>query len=183
MKNLSIPNPIAGVLPDKGAFGVKISGFKNFFFDREAVLTKANAAEVRVLSKFGAYVRRSAKSSIKTKKGASRPGTPPHSHDWYMSDPKKDIKKKSRKRYYFRDSILFAWEPKNRSVIVGPFLFNGQAKKSPTVPELHEFGGTASYGPRGQETSRRFPARPYMRPALDKERPKFAGMFRDSISR
>ena len=39
---------------------------KRMFFDRQAVISKVDAATRRVLSKFGAFVRRSAKSSIST---------------------------------------------------------------------------------------------------------------------
>ena len=54
--------------------------FKQLFFDRQAVISKVDAATRRVLSKFGAFVRRSAKSSIRKLKKPAPPGHPPSSH-------------------------------------------------------------------------------------------------------
>lgn len=185
-------------------FDKKIAAFKAGFFDRPAVERKADAATRRVLSRMGAFVRRRAQSSIKTKRGPSAPGSPPHAHRSYESDPRKDRTGKSRTRYFFRDSILFALDPSGPSVVVGPFLFN-KSPTNPAVPQLHEFGGTLAGNGRvtwiankpGRNAQGRFvtagktrvvltgavryPARPYMRPALLAERGKFAGLFRDQV--
>lgn len=53
---------------------------KQGFFDRALVQQKVAAAERKVLSWFGAFVRQRAKTSIKKRKGTSPPGQPPHSH-------------------------------------------------------------------------------------------------------
>jgi hypothetical protein len=53
---------------------------KQGFFDRALVQQKVAKAERRVLSRFGAFVRTRAKTSIRKKKGTSPPGSPPHSH-------------------------------------------------------------------------------------------------------
>lgn len=147
--------------------------FKLLFFDRKAVTDPAERAEQRAKSKFGAFVRRSARSSIKAKKGASRPGQPPHAHSGYEVEKKG----KKQKRYLFRDSILFGQDPRTKSVIVGPVLRSG-GHRGPTTPEALELGGVI---PRFGKPKRIRP-RPFMKPALDREMPKFANLFRGSIS-
>ncbi len=150
--------------------------FKLLFFDRVKVTDPAEKAALKAQSKMGAFVRRSARSSIKTKKGASRPGTPPHAHASYESEK---VNKKTGKRvvrYLFRDSILFGRDPSSGSTVVGPVLKSG-GRVRPTAPQTLEFGGTTTRGKRRVRVRRR----PFMGPALDKELPKFAGLFRGSI--
>ena len=53
---------------------------QELFFDRTAVTGAVDRATRSVLSRFGAYVRRTAKGSIRKAKGPSKPGSPPHSH-------------------------------------------------------------------------------------------------------
>ena len=50
---------------------------KQGFFDRAKVKNAADAGTRRVLSRFGAFVRTRAKTSIRKKKGTSPPGSPP----------------------------------------------------------------------------------------------------------
>jgi len=50
------------------------------FFDRQAVISKVDAATRRVLSRFGAFVRQRAKSSIRKRRNPAPPGSPPSSH-------------------------------------------------------------------------------------------------------
>lgn len=59
---------------------IHLEAAKGNFFDRKAVLAAVDKATLRVLSKFGAFVRRRAKSSIRKRKKASPPGQPPSSH-------------------------------------------------------------------------------------------------------
>ncbi len=155
--------------------------FKLLFFDRVKVTDPAEKAALKAQSKFGAFVMRRARSSIKVKEGRSRPGTPPHAHLSYESTKKVNKKTGKRQvRYLFRDSILFGRDPSG-STIVGPVLKSGGVTR-PTVPQLHEFGGTGTVT-RGRRRgkSARFVKRPTMAPAMEKELPKFAGLFRGSI--
>lgn len=175
-----------------------IEGAKRFFFDRAEVLARADAARLKALSKFGAFVRRKAISSIRPKKGPSPPGSPPHTHTYYHSKKQAGPTGKPRKRYFFRDSILFSYDPGRYGggVVVGPFKFNS-SPADPTVPHLHEFGGQArlrDWRPvrvwvAGERHTRwrkvyrtaRYPARPYMLPALLAELPKFVHLFKGSM--
>lgn len=103
---------------------------KNWFFDRKLVQDKVDAARIRNLSKIGAFVRTRARRSIRKRKGASKPGNPPHSHVGLL-----------------REGILFAYDNDSGGVVVGPrklnqvSVVNGQFR-SGTVPEILEYGGT-----------------------------------------
>lgn len=96
--------------------------FKFLFFDTKEIKSKVSEATRKVLSKFGAFVRQTAKQSIKTKATSSAPGQPPHSHTGQL-----------------KKGILFGYDPANQSVVVGPVKL---AKKG-NAPEALEKGGQA----------------------------------------
>lgn len=155
--------------------------FKLEFFAPERVTDPAERAKVREMSRFGAYVRAAAKKSIKTKPGPSPRGTPPHAHTSYESQRVNKRTGKRQVRYVFRDSILFGHDRAADAVFVGP-VFRAGARTRPTMPEAQEFGGTVTTRFRsGKAKTGRLPPRPFMAPALEKELPKFAGLFRGSI--
>ena len=137
--------------------------FKQMFFTSKAVLSATDRATRRVLSKFGAYVRRSAKSSIRKRKRVSRPGKPPSSHTGLL------------KRF-----ILFGYDPAKRSVVIGPVRLTHGARGD--APSLLEYGGSTALKKDGKRKRARFRARPYMGPAFDKEKNKLPQMWRDSVS-
>ena len=159
--------------------------FKLLFFDRQAVTDPAEKAKLRNLSRMGAFVMTSGRQSIKDRPGASPPGTPPHAHTVFKTARPgltKSGKPKAPKKFYpFKASILFGYDRSNDSTVVGPQFRDG-SRRNPTVPKLLEFGGTAAIQSRGKTVSARFRPRPFMGPALEKNLPKFAGLFRSSIS-
>ena len=85
------------------AIGMKLNQAKGLFFDRQPVLNAVSRSERRVLSKFGAFVRRGARSSIRKRKSVSEPGSPPSSHTGLL-----------------RKMIFFVYEPARASVVIGP---------------------------------------------------------------
>jgi len=138
---------------------------KKMFFDRKAVTRRTDRATRRVLSRFGAYVRTAARSSIRSRKRTSEPGQPPSSHTGLL------------KRF-----IFFAYDPQRETVVIGPMPLN---QKVGNAPEALEHGG-ASVVVEGLRRSRRkrrvnIRARPYMRPAFEQEKPKLPAMWRDSV--
>lgn len=164
------------------AGGKSIARIKGFFFDRERVLKAADRAQVRVLSRFGAFVRTTAQRSMRRRKGPSAPGTPPSSH----GADKKPRGSKYRGAW-LRELLFFSYDPVSKTCVVGPLGF-----KSSPVPHLHEFGGvlpvkplTIHYPNGGTKLIpggvKRYPQRAYMAPALAKEMPKFAKLFEGSI--
>lgn len=167
-------------------------GFKatKLFFDRPAVISAVDRATLRQLSTFGRFVRRRARSSIRKRKKVSKPGEPPSSHK--SSEPN-------------LRTIFYAYEPANRSVIIGPvkldFIGNDVQPAKGTRPELLEEGGDANVqqvqlsggrwvrpnkktkgGRRNKRTRRvQIKARPFMGPAFQQEFPQAAGLFQDQI--
>ena len=119
---------------------------KNMFFDRIKVQRHLDTRSRKVLSRFGAYVRQTAKSSIKRRKGTSAPGNPPFSHVGTL------------KRH-----IYFAFDPQSRSVVIGPVIFPGKSGKA--LPAL-EYGGKSVRND-GQRIN--IQARPFMGPAFSNE--------------
>lgn len=151
---------------------ITIQAAKNNFFDRKVVIDAVDRATLRVLSKFGAFVRRRAKSSIRKRKKASKPGQPPSSHVGLL-----------------KDLIFFAWDSSAKQVVIGPTLIN-----RPTgAPETLEYGGdaelpTSQFRTRGgkvrfERTTKRIhiQPRPYMNPALQAELPGLPAMWANSV--
>jgi hypothetical protein len=118
---------------------------KQGFFDRAKVKKAVDAGTWRVLSKFGAYVRRKAKKSIHKRKGASPPGRPPHSHVGLL-----------------RKLILFAYDPQRKSVVIGPTLIRAGSE----APRLLEHGGETIRRTKTKTRRLRYRPRPFMGPAF-----------------
>jgi len=137
--------------------------FKQMFFTSKAVLSATDRATRRVLSKFGAYVRRTAKSSIRKRKAISRPGKPPSSHTGLL------------KRF-----ILFGYDPAKRSVVIGPLRLTRGGRGD--APRALEEGGTSRTVRRGRKKRVKIKARPFMGPAMEREKPKLPQMWRNSVS-
>jgi hypothetical protein len=134
---------------------------KRLFFDRPAVLSKLDAATRRVLSKFGAFVRRTAKSSIRKRKKPSPPGSPPSSHTGLL-----------------KRLIFFGYDPGKRSVVIGPEPLRSTVE----APPLLEYGGTARRkNRRGKSVTATYKPRAYMGPAFQKEQASLPSLWRDSI--
>lgn len=131
---------------------------KSMFFDRKKVRSAVDRATRRVLSRFGAFVRRTAKSSIRKRKRVSRPGEPPSSHVGLL-----------------RRLILFGYDRDKRSVVIGPMPLSSSTAE---VPPLLEYGGHAKR--RGKRV--RYAARPFMGPAFEDEKPELPAMWRDSVN-
>lgn len=169
-------------------FDLKLHQIKGGFFDRKAVVDATDRGTRRVLSRFGAFVRQRARTSIRKRKDKiSPPGSPPYSHVGLL-----------------RKFIFFAYEDRSRSVVVGPVRLNGTESRG-TAPRLLEYGGRVRGDGRtisvargvGRDVKGRFVSqgrdtitlsgmltyrpRPFMRPALDAELPKLPRMWKGSI--
>ena len=162
---------------------------RGMFFDRLAVQARVDAQKRKRLSKAGAYVRRTARTLLRRKK-TSAPGQPPATHG-----PEPNLR-----------TVLFGYDPRSESVVVGPIKLNQATMvdgNRSTVPELMERGGIATIyeeryrgqlrwrrrdmrrNPRPEKEYRRrravYQPRPFMGPALDRERGKFPELFRNCI--
>jgi hypothetical protein len=145
---------------------------KRFFFDRQAVIDAVGRASAQNLSKAGSFIRRSARSSLRCRKKVSAPGQPPSVH--------------TQDRVATLKNIWFVFDPRQTSVVVGPLRLNGKTLRGgnrSTVPELHELGGTAVLESRKSKRRRRarYKPRPFMGPAMQRELPKFEGLWANSV--
>lgn len=136
-------------------FGVDFKTAKANFVDRKAVLSYVEKKQKRALSKFGAFVRATARQSIRKRKKASRPGQPPTNQTGLL-----------------KKFIFYFYDEREGSVVVGPV----KLKRNPDALEALEFGGRfdRSIG-RGSGRKRRrvlYKARPFMQPAYEKEKPQ-----------
>lgn len=126
----------------------------------------------------------------------SAPRTPPHTHVPFGH------------MLGFRRNLYNAYDKGTHSAVVGP----SKKGAAWTIPQLHEFGGSktlrawvwrprwepykkpivkwvgqgenagAGWLPTSQRKTARYPARPYMAPALVKSRPQFAKFFEGAFS-
>ena len=135
--------------------------YKQFFFDRKAVLSAVDRAARQVLSKFGAFVRRTAKSSIRKRKAVSKPGQPPSSHTGLL-----------------KRLIYFGYDPTRKSVVIGPEPLNGRSQGAHVL----EYGGRQRIRTSdGKPVHANYRARPFMGPAFSKEKPGLPAMWANSI--
>ena len=132
------------------------------FFDSKKVVRSVDRATRRVLSRFGAFVRRTARQSIRKRKKPSAPGSPPSSHIGLL-----------------KKFIWFGYEPDKRSVVIGPARLSQQDRGE--APSFLEYGGIAKIARKGKKTKARIRPRPFMGPAFEKEQPKLPAMWANSI--
>ncbi len=144
---------------------------KQFFFDRQIVINAVGRASAKNLSKAGSFIRQSARSSLRRRKKVSPPGEPPSVH--------------TQDRVATLKNIWFVFDPAQRSVVVGPLKLNGsrlEGSNRQTVPSLHELGGTAVVGGRPKRKRRaKYAPRPFTGPAMERELPKFVGLWANSV--
>jgi hypothetical protein len=140
--------------------GMTFNAAKGSFFDREKVKRSVDAGTRRVFSKFGAFVRQRAKTSIRKRKGTSPPGQPPYSHVDLL-----------------RKFIFFAYDPSRQSVVIGPTLL----KEGSEAPRLLEHGGQTVRATKQGARRLRHRPRPYMGPAFEQEKKQLPALWRDSV--
>jgi hypothetical protein len=166
---------------------VTIRGQQGAFFDAKIVTNAADKATKKALSKAGAFVRTTAKSSLRYAKKSAMPGQPPKVHRGgsmgyqRTTTNKKTGVSKTRSVSPLKELLFFAYVESSKSVVIGPRDFKGAAKRSYKVPTIMELGGTVVQL-RGKKTvTATYKGNPFMRPALAKESPKFAGLFANTV--
>ncbi len=140
--------------------GVTFSAAKQGFFDREKVQRSVDASTRKALSKFGAFVRQRAKTSIRNRKGTSPAGQPPNSHTGLL-----------------RKFILFAFDASRKSVVIGPTL----TQEGSLAPRLLEHGGETTLEIAGKARRARYRPRPFMGPAFEDEKKQLPSLWRNSV--
>ncbi len=140
--------------------GMRLQQAKGLFFDRLAVTNAADRAERKVLSKFGAFVRQTARTSIRKRKSISEPGQPPSSHTGLL-----------------KRNIFFVFSSETQSVVIGPILLNQRTD----APRLLEHGDTVVRQRRAKRVRMKYRPRPFMGPAFEREQQKLPDLWRNSI--
>jgi phage gpG-like protein len=135
---------------------VAYAKMKSMFFDRKAVMSAVDTTTRKVLSKFGAFVRTTARHSIKKRKSAAPAGSPPSSHTGLL-----------------KKFIFFGYDKDAKSVVIGPAKLNTGTE----APHTLEYSGVTKVKGRKAHIK----ARPYMHPAFESEKDKLPAMWRDSI--
>lgn len=153
------------------------------FFDRAQVVSKMTAARHRALERAGQFVRRRARTAIlRRRKAVSAAGQPPSV--------------RSRDQVRNLRNILYFYDQKIDAVVVGPVKLNQRNNTNHgniSIPQLHEFGGQLRIdefqyahqtddqwfrvdgrrskrpGERRRKRTAKYPARAFMRPALQAE--------------
>ena len=131
------------------------------FFDREEVNRLVDRQERKALSRFGAFVRTRARSSIRKRKAISPPGSPPSDHGGAL------------KRLLF-----FAYDKESRSVVIGPTLFTG-TRRSGQVPRAPESLEKGAFVTAPGVKPRHYRPRPFMLPAFEKEKAIWERSFKE----
>lgn len=125
-------------------------------FDGQRIMRTVDRRNTAMLFRFGAFVWRAARSSLRRTKKVSEPGRPPRVH--------------TNDNYATLKNIRFHVDPRRLDVIVGPLKVNGV--KGRDITQTLEHGGTSWVKTgRGREAHRRMvriQRRPFMQPAFDK---------------
>jgi hypothetical protein len=137
---------------------MSIKSLQRFFFDSAAVIRAADKQTRGVLSKFGAFVRRTARSSIRKAKKPAPAGKPPHGHGAQL----------------LKKFLFFAYDPAKKSVIIGPAKLGGTIGDAPRALEhggQSEATRTIRVGRSKYRATRKvtIAPHPYMGPAVAKE--------------
>jgi hypothetical protein len=147
-------------------FGLK--QFKGMFFDRALVEGKIDRQTSVVMSRFGAFVRKTARGNFR-RKTAKQP-VPPKPRN--LTDK-------------LRGAILFGWDATRRTVVVGPWLFPNTRDKENPPPKRVERGGDYRITRRIKGVMKSYPAKyrefPFMRNALKEELPNLPLLWRNTI--
>jgi hypothetical protein len=177
-------------------FGLTLKQFQRGFFDRNAVKNAMDRATHDVLSRFGAFVRQTAQVSMKKAPAPQRKplldrktGKPVRDASgkirivlkYRYSDPgSPPFYRSGLIRHHRQSGIKFAFDLKTRSVVIGPSKLPGWPNSK--APELHEHGGTVAFtGKSGKRRVHRYPPRPFMRPAFDKELKTLPSLWQNSV--
>ena len=134
----------------------------HLFFDSAAVVRSVDKSTRKVLSKFGAFVRRTAKQSIRKRKKPSTPGMPPSSHTGLL------------KRF-----IFFGYDQQKNSVVIGPTQLTENNRGQ--APNVLEYGGRTTVEVNTKNTHVKIRPRPFRGPAFEKEKQSLPALWQDSV--
>ncbi len=137
---------------------------KHLFFDRQTVVRAVDKAKRAVLSQSARAIRDEARNSMPRREGLAPPGQPPYMRSAWL-----------------KRSVLWGWDRATKSALVGPVRMAGAGAASERMlMRVLEFGGRYELGKKARRRRKiradrkivvHVSAKPYMGPALEKERP------------
>jgi hypothetical protein len=182
-----------------GQFGIKLD--KNLFFDRTAIKEAIEKSDKKTLGKIGFLLRRSARQSMRSRKKKAAPGQPPSAHSGkaYPLGP------------LLKNRLFYYYDLVSESVVVGPEKLGKSdapevqefgtptkrwvrvrgvkpKKRKPstelqklTFKRLVEEGRIPKEEIQLKQITVNVHEHPFMAPALDRESPKFAALYKDQV--
>lgn len=160
------------------------ASLKQFFFDKENVTRALDRGAARALGRFGVYVQREDKKSLKYAKVKSLPGRPPTVHRSPSFTRKKKNRKGGTRRQMvspLRELTFYGYDPSQRSVVIGPEVFRRSKVGGGKVPRVIEEGGTGPVKSGGRITVGRYSPRPHTGPAFRRKLPMLPALFKDVV--
>jgi len=125
------------------------------FFRPERVADPLRRARQRVVSRFLYFVMQDARQGIRRRKNASRPGQPPTNRTGLL-----------------KSTIFYGMDSSEEGGAVGAVPFNGRIRRL-RIPQVLEHGGQVPNRDRhGNPIVSTIEARPFMQPALNRQRAK-----------
>lgn len=175
-----------------GGVGFTVKEAKQLF-STQLIADGFDRATTNALFKSGNFVKVVAQRSMRKARQRSVADLSPEElryYRWQMSRFKKGERKTKPVRGYvaskpgeppryrearkLRDFLFSVYDPATQSVVAGPARLGNS-----TAPKVEEFGGQTRIGERSVEIQ----PRPYMRPALDKEKAQMAKRWENSLSK
>ncbi len=175
---------------------------KSLFLDAVRVKRAVDAGTRRALSKSGAFIRQTARRSLRPRRRMKLSEMPDEMRERYRRTPGRDARGKFvtggpkrklpwasskpgqpprvRKGSPLKELLFYTYDPKAHSVVIGPVGF-----KSNPAPETLEHGGRTRIRKRvkgkPQTRTAKVQPRPFMGPALAKERPQLPRRWAGSV--
>lgn len=152
------------------------------FLDMRKVQAAVDKTVPKTLMKFGAFVWKRARTSLKYGERPSRVGSPPTVH---RTMTRKKINRKgvltNQSVSPLRESVLFAFDAAKTSVVIGAARLPGKRNQA---PKALEYGGESLIkviGGHGKTKSATIRRHPFMQPAFQAELPGFAQLWANSV--
>jgi hypothetical protein len=147
---------------------------KKSLFKTQTMMKCLSSYQFAVLNQFGATVRMVARRSMRKGRWVKVKGFPGK-----VQRPSLPGKPPKYWVGTLRNMIDYHISDKDGDVVVGARLFRNKRVGTSTIPQVHEFGGSGMLRDRisHRRVLKKYPARPYMKPAFDTVKKKLPAMM------